>query len=219
MEQHRAHVPEQQGFGQMAPSLADLATYGLIRRYRKKAIVMTEGDFGDSLYIVLHGQVKIFAAEANGRELTFAVIGAGEFFGELALDGGPRSASAMALQPTTCVVVPGSKVRQRMQEDPGLALEVVTRVLKRSRSMTETARQLALVDVYGRVVQVLEGERGPASSREAIELDKLTHQQIASRVGASREMVSRLLKDLERGGYVALGMRRITLMKRLPARW
>ena len=78
---------------------------------------------------------------------------------------------------------------------------------------------MALLDVYGRVIHTLEGQQGPASSQVPIQLTQITHQQIASRVGASREMVSRLLKDLEKGGYVELGIKRITLKKKLPARW
>ena len=81
------------------------------------------------------------------------------------------------------------------------------------------ARQMALLDVYGRVIHTLESEQGPASVHAPVELTQITHQQIASRVGASREMVSRLLKDLEKGGYVELGIKRITLKKKLPARW
>jgi CRP/FNR family cyclic AMP-dependent transcriptional regulator len=78
---------------------------------------------------------------------------------------------------------------------------------------------MALLDVYGRVIHTLEGQQGAASIQAPVQLTQITHQQIASRVGASREMVSRLLKDLEKGGYVELGIKRITLKKKLPARW
>ena len=78
---------------------------------------------------------------------------------------------------------------------------------------------MALLDVYGRVIHTLESQQGPGGQEAPVELTQITHQQIASRVGASREMVSRLLKDLEKGGYVELGVKRITLKKKLPARW
>ncbi len=78
---------------------------------------------------------------------------------------------------------------------------------------------MALLDVYGRVISTLEGEEGPGRVGAPVLLQQITHQSIASRVGASREMVSRLLKDLEKGGYIELGVKRITLLKKLPSRW
>ena len=80
---------------------------------------------------------------------------------------------------------------------------------------------MALLDVYGRLVALLEERRGDAAEGEgnSAMLESITHQDIANRVGASREMVSRLLKDLEKGGYIELGIRRITLLKKLPSRW
>ena len=96
---------------------------------------------------------------------------------------------------------------------------MLARMTTRVRSATTRLRDLALKDVYGRVVSVLESQRGPATASEPVTLYPLTHQAVASRVGSSREMVSRLLKDLERGGYVELGVKRITLKKKLPPRW
>lgn len=78
---------------------------------------------------------------------------------------------------------------------------------------------MALLDVYGRLVNVLEKHDGAGAAADGITLESITHQEIASRVGASREMISRLLKDLEKGGYLEMGTRRITLLKKLPTRW
>jgi CRP/FNR family transcriptional regulator, cyclic AMP receptor protein len=110
-------------------------------------------------------------------------------------------------------------VRDHLAEEPEFALELVAQVIRRARAATETARQMALLDVYGRVIHVLESQAGPASPDNPVELRQITHQALANRVGASREMVSRLLKDLEKGGYIELGVKRITLKKKLPARW
>jgi len=93
----------------------------------------------------------------------------------------------------------------------------VVQVIRRARAATEAARNMALLDVYGRLVVVLEKHDGAAA--DGMTLEPITHQEIASRVGASREMVSRLLKDLEQGGYIETGNRRITLLKKLPTRW
>jgi CRP/FNR family cyclic AMP-dependent transcriptional regulator len=203
----------------LEPSIARLAARGIVRSYRKNTIVINEGEPGDSLFVLLQGQVKVYATDENGREITYGTIQAGDYFGEMSLDGGPRSASVMTLDSCLCTLVSRAAVQQHLADEPGFALQLVTQVIRRARSATETARQMALMDVYGRVIHTLEGQQGPASIQAPVQLTQITHQQIASRVGASREMVSRLLKDLEKGGYVELGIKRITLKKKLPARW
>jgi CRP/FNR family cyclic AMP-dependent transcriptional regulator len=206
-------------FAGLNPSLRVLASRGVLRNYRKNTVVLTEGEEGDALFVLLDGRVKVFSNDEHGRELTFGVIEAGDYFGEMSLDGGPRSASVMTLEPCVCSVVGREAVRDHLAEEPEFALELVAQVIRRARAATETARQMALLDVYGRVIHVLESQEGPASADNPVELRQITHQALANRVGASREMVSRLLKDLERGGYVELGVKRITLNRKLPARW
>lgn len=203
----------------LTPSLRALALRGMLRSYRKHSVVITEGDQGESLFVLLQGSVKVYATDENGREIIYGTIDAGDYFGEMSLDGGPRSASVMTLEPSTCAVVSRAAVREHLAEEPEFALDLVAQVIRRARTATETARQMALMDVYGRVVATLEGHAGPATAEAPVLLTQITHQGIANRVGASREMVSRLLKDLERGGYVELGVKRITLRKKLPARW
>ena len=114
---------------------------------------------------------------------------------------------------------PREALREHLAEEPDFALDLGAQVIRRARAATETARNMALLDVYGRVIATLESQKGVASPEAPIMLTQITHQNIASRVGASREMVSRLLKDLEKGGYIELGVKRITLKKKLPARW
>ena len=204
---------------QLEPAIARLAARGIVRSYRKNTIILNEGEVGDSLFVLLQGQVKVYATDENGREITYGTIHAGAYFGEMSLDGGPRSASVMTLEPSLCSLISRAAVAQHLAEEPAFAFALVTQVIRRARAATETARQMALLDVYGRVIHTLEGQQGPATTHEPVQLTQITHQQIASRVGASREMVSRLLKDLEKGGYVELGIKRITLKKKLPAHW
>ncbi len=206
-------------FAGLGPSLRALARRGVIRNYRKNSVILNEGESGDSLFILLAGQVKVFATDEHGREITYAVIGPNDYFGEMSLDGGPRSASVMTTEPCTCSVVSRASVREHVTSEPEFAFDLVAQVIRRARAATETARQMALLDVYGRVIHVLESQQGVARPEAPVLLTQITHQQIASRVGASREMVSRLLKDLEKGGYIELGVKRITLKKKLPARW
>jgi len=203
----------------LAPSLRALALRGVFRTYRKNTVIINEGEVGDSLFVLLQGRVKVYSTDADGREITYNIVEAGDYFAEMWLDGGPRSASVMTMEPSVCSVVSRNALRDHLAEEPEFALELVSQVIRRARAATETARNMALLDVYGRVIATLENHEGPASPDNPITITQITHQQIASRVGASREMVSRLLKDLEKGGYIELGVKRITLRKKLPARW
>jgi CRP/FNR family cyclic AMP-dependent transcriptional regulator len=203
----------------LSPSLRALALRGVFRNYRKNSVIINEGEIGDSLFVLLQGRVKVYSNDADGREITYNIVEAGDYFAEMWLDGGPRSASVMTLEPSVCSVVSRNALRDHLAEEPEFALELVSQVIRRARAATETARNMALLDVYGRVIATLEAQHGPASAENPITLTQITHQQLASRVGASREMVSRLLKDLEKGGYIELGVKRITLKKKLPARW
>jgi CRP/FNR family cyclic AMP-dependent transcriptional regulator len=203
----------------LSPSLRALALRGTFRTYRKNTVIINEGEVGDSLFVLLEGRVKVYSTDADGREITYNIVEAGDYFAEMWLDGGPRSASVMTLDPSVCSVVSRNGLRDHLAEEPEFALELVSQVIRRARAATETARNMALLDVYGRVIATLENHQGPASADNPITITQITHQQIASRVGASREMVSRLLKDLEKGGYIELGVKRITLKKKLPARW
>ena len=201
------------------PTLRPLAQRGAVRSYKKNSVIINEGDVGESLFVLLQGRVKVYATDETGREITYGNIDAGDYFGEMSLDGGPRSASVMTVEPSVCAVLTRSSVREHLVAQPAFAMELVTQVIRRARDATETARKMALLDVYGRVISTLESEEGPGRAEAPVLLQQITHQSIASRVGASREMVSRLLKDLEKGGYIALGVKKITLLKKLPARW
>lgn len=203
----------------LTPALRALAVRGTIRNYRKNSVIINEGEVGESLFVLLEGRVKVYSNDADGREITYNVVEAGDYFAEMWLDGGPRSASVMTLEPCTCSIVSRTGLRDHLAEEPEFALDLVAQVIRRARAATETARNMALLDVYGRVINTLESHKGPATPDAPITLTQITHQNIASRVGASREMVSRLLKDLEKGGYIELGVKRITLKKKLPARW
>src|SRR4051812_43330431 len=201
------------------PSLRALALRGTFRTYRKNSVIINEGEIGESLFVLLEGRVKVYSNDADGREITYNIVEQGDYFAEMWLDGGPRSASVMTLDPSVCSVVSRQALREHLAAEPEFALELVSQVIRRARAATETARNMALLDVYGRVIVTLESQQGPAKPDAPIVLTQITHQNIASRVGASREMVSRLLKDLEKGGYIELGVKRITLLKKLPARW
>lgn len=202
-----------------SPSLRRLAAQGDVRRYRKGTILIHESDRGDTLFIVMEGRVKVFSTDSSGREITLGVIVAGDYFGEMALDGGARSASVITLESAVCALVTRATLLDFIGQEPGFALDLLGKVIRRARSATNAVRNLAFTDVYGRITQLLVEMAEPQPDGTALVRERMTQQDIASRVGCSREMVSRIMKDLEAGGYVGTQNRHIALLAKLPARW
>jgi CRP/FNR family transcriptional regulator, cyclic AMP receptor protein len=203
----------------MSDALAELAGRGEVRRYRKGTLLIQEGDQGDTIFIILSGRLRAFSAGDNDREITYGVYGTGEYLGELSLDGGPRSASVITLEASSCSVVGRRTLERFIAERPEFAFELLAKVIRRARSATHSARQLALNDVYGRLRALLQGVAQPQADGTQRVVDRLTHQEMANRLGCSREMVSRLMKDLERGGYLQVQDSQFVLVKPLPQRW
>jgi len=195
--------------------LRAIAERGGVRTYAASTVLVTEDDHSDALYILLAGRVKVYGASPDGREIVYSTQGVGEYFGEMTLDGGPRSASVITLEPTTCAVVPGPEVREFLTRHPDFALHLVRKLIRLARASTEHVKSLALEDVYGRIARLL---RQLARDEDGVMLvpDKLTQQDIAERVGSSREMVSRVFKPLLEGGYVEMRGGRIALLRKLP---
>jgi CRP/FNR family cyclic AMP-dependent transcriptional regulator len=199
-------------------TLRQIAATGVIRTYPKNTVVINEGETGDSLFIVLSGRMKVYASNTAGREVVIAFHGPGEYVGEMSLDGSPRSASVMTVEPTTCAVVNRASFREFLLAHPEFALHLIEKLIQRVRLTTENVKSLALSDVYGRLVKLL---LALAVEREGrlIVPERLTQQDIAERVGASRDMISRLLKDLVSGGYLVIQNHMITILKKPPHGW
>lgn len=195
-----------------------LARGAAIRSFPKNAVVVNEGDRTDSLYVVLAGRVKVFLADEDGNQVTLGTQGAGEYFGEMVLDEGPRSASVMTLEPSRFAVVSKDQFADFLASQPGFTLRLVKKLISRTRTLTDNVRSLALLDVYGRVARLLLELAVEQAGRRVIP-EKLTQQDIASRVGASREMVSLILKDLSAGGYISVSGKTITVNREPPKHW
>lgn len=195
-----------------------LASLGRLRTYPKNTVFITEGDSSDSVFVVLTGKVKVFVADTEGHEMILDTHGPGEYVGEMALDGNPRSASCMTLEPTTFSVVARDPIREAIRANPDFALDMIAKVIDRARLATDNVKHLALLDVYGRVARLLLNMAVETDGKLMIP-DKLTQQEIAERVGASRDMVSRIFRDLTQGGYISVENRIITINKKPPARW
>ena len=198
--------------------LSAISAHGVVRNYPKQAVILNEGDSSDSLYIVLEGRVKAYVADAAGHEVVLSTMGPGEYFGEMALDRRPRSASIMTLVPSRFLIVQGDEFRAFVTDHPAFALSLVEKLIHRVRALTENVKSLAFMDVYGRVARLLLELAEERDGRLVID-ERLTQQDIASRIGASREMVSRILKDLSLCGCITHSRSGIVLHRKPPARW
>ena len=201
------------------PLVRDLARGGQVRSMPRNSVFIHEGEKGDSLFVILSGRVKVFVADAEGREMVLDIHGPGDYVGEMALDGRPRAASVMAMEPTVCSVLTRDALRAAIVSNPDLAMNLICTLTERTRIATENVRNLALMDVYGRVARLLLSLAVEQPDGKMVVPERLTQQDIADRVGASRDMVSRIFKDLTTGGYVTVVDRQITINRRPPARW
>jgi CRP/FNR family cyclic AMP-dependent transcriptional regulator len=199
-------------------TLRDIAATGVVPTFPRNAVLINEGDVGDALYVLLSGRVKVYSSNEAGREFVIDFHGPGEYVGEMSLDGAPRSASVMTVEPTTCAVVNRAQFRDFILAHPDFAMHLIERLIHRVRVTTSNLKSLALSDVYGRLVRLLNALVQEVDGRSVVP-EKLTQQDIADRVGASRDMIGKLMKDLVGGGYLAVEDRRITILKRLPPGW
>ncbi len=201
------------------PMVREIAQRGQVRSFPKNAVIINEGDRGDSIYVILSGRVKVYVSDAEGREMVLDLYGAGDYVGEMSFDGQPRSASVITLEPTQCAVVTRDSLREAISNNPDVALSLIARLIDRARIATDNVKNLALMDVYGRVAHLLLGLAKTQPDGSMVVQEKMTQQDIAERVGASRDMISRIFKDLTVGGYVSVTDRIITIHRKPPQRW
>jgi CRP/FNR family cyclic AMP-dependent transcriptional regulator len=199
-------------------SLREIAPHGVTRAFPRHAVIVNEGDETDSLYVLLSGRAKAFITGEDGREVVLDTIETGNYFGEMVLDGGPRSASVMTLEPCRLFVIPHGDVEGLLVANPLFARDLIERLIRKVRSLTTKVRDLALKDVYYRFVRFAE-ENAVEVDGERVVKERLTQHDIAGRIGGSREMVSRILRDLVAGGYISIDAKHIRILKKLPPHW
>jgi CRP/FNR family transcriptional regulator, cyclic AMP receptor protein len=198
----------------------EVLTKHLVRkRFPKHSVIINEGDTADSLYIIEEGTIKVFLTDEQGKEVLLRTQDPGEYFGELALlDDAPRSASVMTLEPAKFAIISRDAFMACLSKNPSICANLIRDLASRVRSLTENVRSLALLDVYGRIARSLLDLAVEKEGKLVVE-QRLTHQEIANRVGASREMVSRIMKDLTKGGYIKMEGKQIVVNERLPSSW
>lgn len=201
-----------------ASELEEISRHGVVRQFRARTMVLTEGEQTDSLYIILEGRLRAFISDSHGREMVLAIMGPGEYFGDLAYDHGPRSASVITVEPCRLLIVQRERFADFVARNPAFANHFINKLIHQIRLLTENVRSLALMDAYGRVARLLLESAVKKDGRHYVP-QRLTQAEIASRVGCSREMVSRIFKDLVQGRYICLEADRIVINRAPPARW
>ncbi len=204
--------------GLLPEELTTIESHGVSRSHRKNTLVIDRGEDTDSLYLILSGKVKVFISDEEGKEVILNTQGVGEHFGELALvRESPRTSSVLTLEDSKFLVLSKGAFQECLLRHPSIAFNLIRALAERISALSDNVSSLALLDVYGRVTKVLKEHSNEQDGKRVTE--PLTQQDIASMVGASREMVNKIFKDLKQGGYVSVDEHRVILHRTLPARW
>ncbi|HEY7412193.1 MAG TPA: Crp/Fnr family transcriptional regulator [Vicinamibacteria bacterium] len=188
--------------------ITSLARHAIRRRYPKDAVIFFENEEGDFFFMILEGRIKVTILGDDGREVILSMLGQGDFFGEMALlDNEPRSATAIAVEESELLSLHRNDFQAVLSDNRsimGALIRILTARLRRANHQIST---LALLDVYGRVARVIVDmarEEGKRLKDGRIAFRRATHQEIANRIGTTRETVTRMLKDLERQGLIQM---------------
>ena len=172
------------------------------RRARRGDQVVRAGESADALLILLTGRAKVTNFDEEGREIILAWLGPGEFFGEMGLiDGSPRSASVVAVENCELLSIGKNEFQRCMQDNFQVVLKLMQILVRRLREADRNIESLALLDVYGRVARLLLDMSEEEGGKRMVK-HKISKQDMARMIGASREMVSKVMRDLEVGGYI-----------------
>jgi CRP/FNR family transcriptional regulator, cyclic AMP receptor protein len=183
----------------------------------KHTLVISEGDDSSAMYLIKEGKVKVTVTSTDGKELILTTLQQGDNFGELSLlDDSHRSANVVAIENCVFIVLHKADFFQLLKQNSSIAFSVIKFLCHRVRFVTEVAQSLALMDVYGRLVKLLHDLSVPSENGKLIVSIPLTHQDIASRVGCGREMITNIMKGLKKGRYLTIENKIITINKKLP---
>lgn len=198
--------------------LEHIASQVVTRQFPKNTLVVTQGDDTDSLYVIIEGKVDVFLQNAKGKEIIINTLSECDSFGELAPLGGiSRQASIITTENSIMGVISRQVFMDTLLVKPAISMRIIDRLINLIKDLTEEVSSLALEDVYNRVVRILYKHSEEVGNKLVTE--KLTQQDIALRVGATREMVHRILKELKTGGYISIQGKHITIEKKLPPGW
>jgi CRP/FNR family cyclic AMP-dependent transcriptional regulator len=197
---------------------AMLTRCGEQRSYFKHTIVASEGDAASALFILTSGLVNLFVSDSDGRKFVLSSHGPGECLGEAVLDGGPWPVSVETVEPCRMWALSRDVILRAMADYPSIAMHFLHVLSRRTRVLTDCTKTLALNDVYGRVVKLL-GDLSVENGGGRVVARHITQDAIATRIGASREMVNRVMRDLTTGGYLQSVRGKIRILRKPPAHW
>jgi len=208
-------------FGHLTETqLQELAAKSRELSFRKHAILMTEGDIGESMYVVKSGSVKVYVSDDEGHELVLYQQGVGAVIGDIALlDDEPRSASVSTLEPSTALMIGKQAFLDCLRNSPEMAINIIRSLTQRLRDATEGSRSLALDNVYRRLADKLQELSTQDGAEHPSLPKKYSHQELGNMIGASREMVGKVMAELIKGEYVQLQDGRLHLLRKLPRNW
>ena len=199
------------------PEFEKLSQLTVAQTYPKGSMIILAEDFGDTLFIIRKGQVKISVFHEDGREVIFSLLGPGKVFGELSLlDGKPRSANAVALKDSEVLTLRRADFLQLVIENPRVAALLLAELASRLRRTDEKIEGLALLDVTSRISQTLlqlAEDHGIEAAEGVLIESRPTHQQLANMAGTTRETVSRVISRLEEQGYLTCQGRRVLILR------
>ncbi|HZA95836.1 MAG TPA: Crp/Fnr family transcriptional regulator [Burkholderiaceae bacterium] len=197
--------------------LQETAQLFTVRSYPKGAIVATEGDHLDLFNIVLLGKVQFFWHDEAGHQVKLGIDGPGGHYADVTLGGEPILMSVIVLEDLRVASIPIAALKALLLRHSQVGFGLLMDVVARLRRLVERTKAFTMEDVYGRVVKLLLATAVKADDKLVTE--RLTHAEIGKRVGATREMVGRVMRDLVRGGYIEVGRRRVTIARTPPKRW
>lgn len=205
--------------GLSTSALTELAALMKEVSFKRNTTVITQGDRTRSLFIITEGRMKVFATDEDGSQTIFTFLENGSFFGELSLlDDAPRSATVLAVQDSKALSLSRQNFSIFLSKNPEICPSLFKALTTRIREMDETICTLTSRDIYGRLVQALYSQATEQEDGTLI-TQRLTHQDLAEMIGSSREMVSRIFKDLKKGDYISIDKKRVILRKQLPSHW
>ena len=183
--------------------LSELSNTVTKQRFKRGQLIIEQGRKGESLFIILAGRARVVMTDRRAKEVILNILGPGDYMGEMSLiDGKSHSASVRAEIQTDVLVLSHAEFMRCLADNQSIAIWVIKGLVQRLRKSSDKVSSLALMDVYGRVAKVLMDAAEPTGDQDLIIRQKMTRQDIAKMVGASREMVSRVMRDFEEQGFI-----------------
>jgi len=198
--------------------LQSLAQIAMHRNYRKNCVIIRQGDDSNMMFVLVEGAMKVYLEDDQGKQLTVRILKPGDSFGEVALIGDfPRTASVVTL--TDCVVYAFSREKYLafLKDYPEILLALSKTLANMVRDTTEELGSIALSDVYGRIAHIF--NKYALDNEKQRQVPKFTHREISRMIGSSREMVSKILKELEKGEYISVTQKHYVIKRDLPVSW